>query len=150
MQIKKRYEINDPVWIHISSGKLTKGKVVDYFDLEHAGYPKTTEFYTIEIVTHIDPILEIRTWEQMSQDAKGPIGVYRLMKNSAETTKFLGKVGIELPASVDEETDALDPTPEQVNAAIERAERASKEMYNSPLTEKPKRFYKRKTTKKPS
>jgi hypothetical protein len=41
----------------------------------------------------------------------------------------------------------LDPTPEQVNAAIERAEQAKKMMYNPPAVDKPKRYYKKKPSK---
>ncbi len=154
MKIKKQYEMNDPAWIHLGNGKLTKGKVIDIFDLSHAGYDKDIEFYIVEVPTEIDPLLEVRTWENMSQDAKGPIGTYRTIREqSYSTKKFLGKVGIELPVNdveemleVNEETDPLDPTPEEVNAAIERAEKAKQMMYHSPV-EKPKRYFKKKTTK---
>jgi len=47
--------MNDTVWIHIGGPKLTKGKVIDIFDLEHAGYRKDMEFYIVEIQTGIDP-----------------------------------------------------------------------------------------------
>lgn len=153
MKIKKQYELKDTVWVHIGSNKLTKGKIVDYFDLEHAGYSKDTEFYVVEIQTGIDPILEIRTWEQISQDANGPIGAYRELKElDFATKKFLGKVGIELPVVTEEEKnefppvmdldkDPYDPTPEEINAAIERAERAKNDMYRGTgnIAEKPKK-----------
>lgn len=156
MTIKKQYELNDNTWIHIGDTKLSKGKVVDIFDLEHAGYSKDIEFYIIEIPTEIDPLLEVRTWSQMSQDAKGPIGAYREMGQNFSTKKFLGKVGIKIatdsqPSTITKEevkleiidgVDVYDPTPEEVNAAIERAERQRHDMYNRVTpTEKPKRFY---------
>ena len=156
MKIKKQYEMNEPAWIHLGNGKLTKGKVIDIFDLEHAGYSKEFEFYIVEIPTEIDPLLEVRTWENMSQDATGPIGMYRTLKeHTFSTKKYLGKIGIELPYSQEvntlgvqqEEFDVLDPTPEQVNAAIERAEQAKKMMYTSPAVDKPKRYYKKKPSK---
>lgn len=156
MKIKKQYEMNDPAWIHLGNGKLTKGKVVDIFDLEHAGYDKDIEFYIVEVPTEIEPLLEVRTWSNMSQDAKGPIGIYRDIKEqSFSTTKYLGKVGIELPPQrvsqetvTNDEVDPLDPTPEEVNAAIERAEQAKRMMYHGHTTsEKPKRYFKKKTTK---
>lgn len=138
--------MNDDAWIHLGGHKLSKGKVIDIFDLEHAGYNKDTEFYIIEVPTGIDPLLEVRTWEQMSQDSKGPIGAYRLLKDEIESKKALGKVGISLPIT-HEEADPLDPSPEEINAAIERAERAKQDMYRAPSS-KPKRFYKKRTAKK--
>lgn len=159
--IKKQYELNDIVWIHIGDSKLSKGKVIDIFDLEHAGYSKDTEFYIVAIPTEIEDLLEVRTWEQMSQDSKGPIGAYRTMRQEFATKKFLGKVGIKVPAEpavVKEEVvvgefgdglDIYDPTPEEVNAAIERAERQRHEMYNRVTpAEKPKRFYGKKKSEK--
>ncbi len=156
MKIKKQYEMKDPVWIHLGNGKLTKGTVIDIFDLAHAGYDKDMEFYIVEIPTEIEALLEVRTWETMSQDAKGPIGCYRTIKeHSFSTQRYLGKVGIELPkVQINEETilsddiDPLDPTPEEVNAAIERAENAKKMMYQVQTpADKPKRYFKKKTTK---
>ena len=160
MTIKKQYEMKDPAWIHLGNGKLTKGKVVDIFDLEHAGYDKNMEFYIIEIPTEIENLLEVRTWATMSQDAKGPIGAYGEIKEQQYATKkMLGKMGIELPIEVQtsqqeplleqpfDDSDPLDPTPEQVNAAIERAEQARRNMYQgTTATEKPKRFYSKKKT----
>jgi len=173
MKIKKQYEMNDEAWIHLGDGKLSKGKIVDIFDLEHAGYSKDIEFYIVEIPTEIDPLLEVRTWGQISQDAKGPIGAYRSIKQDIATKKFLGKVGIKVPmeatpevkqsaptpklketteelsAEFSEVLDIYDPTPEEVNAAIERSMRQNKEMYRvATLSEKPKRFYGKKKNEK--
>jgi hypothetical protein len=172
MKIKKQYELNEDAWIHLGGDRLSKGKVIDIFDLAHAGYSKDIEFYIIEIPTEIDPLLEVRTWEQMSQDPKGPIGAYRSIRQEIATKKFLGKVGIKIPpesqiekvqflpenTTVDiEETkteitevlDIYDPTPEEVNAAIERSIRQNKEMYRvNTLSEKPKRYYGKKKHEK--
>jgi len=155
MKIKKQYEMNETAWIHIGDGKLHKGKVIDIFDLEHAGYSKDIEFYIVELPSSIEPLLEVRTWSNMSQDAMGPIGAYREIKQGFSTKKYLGKMGLELPydqtapvlEGQQEDFDVLDPTPEQVNAAIERAEQAKKMMYNSPAVDKPKRYYKKKPSK---
>lgn len=145
MKTKKEYNLEDAAWIHLGNGKLHKGVIVDIFDLAHAGWSKDIEFYIVQVPTEIEPLLEVRTWEQISQDAKGPIGCYRTMNevNHAET-RFLGKVGITLPEAAVNHTqefeDVYDPTPEEVNAAIERAELAKKEMYTSgAVAPKPKR-----------
>lgn len=167
MKTKKQYELNDSVWIHIGDSKLSKGKVIDIFDLEHAGYSKDMEFYIVAVPTEIEDLLEVRSWETMSQDAKGPIGSYREMKQDFATKKFLGKAGIKIPvepqvvkettevttvveqSEIGDGLDIYDPTPEEVNAAIERAERQRKEMYHRVVPpEKPKRFYGKKKHEK--
>lgn len=145
MKTKKEYNLKEIVWIHLGNGKLHKGTIVDIFDLAHAGYPADSEFYIVEVPTEIDPLLEVRSWEQISQDVKGPIGCYRAMKEVGfAETRFLSKVGITLPETAVNHThdtdDVYDPTPEEVNAAIERAELAKKEMYtNGAVAPKPKR-----------
>lgn len=149
MKIKKQYELKDTAWIHLGNGKLHKGRVVDYFDLEHVGYPKSTEFYIVEIPTEIDPLLEVRTWEQMSQDSNGPIGAYRAIKEEYATGKFLGKIGIEVPfvapaptikIDVDPlESDEYDPTPEEIHAAMERAEKAHLDAFTLQPKAQPKK-----------
>lgn len=169
MEIKKQYEINEDAWIHLGNGKLHKGRVVDYFDLRHAGYPKDTEFYVIEIPTEIEPLLEVRTWEQISQDQKGPIGAYRQLKVGTHfaTVKSLGKVGISMPTAQpteiqidveksedsvenDEFSDIYDPTPEEVNAALERALGSRQPTYNTAtIKEKRKSYYRKKSDKRP-
>ena len=96
--------------------------------------------------------MEIRTWEQISQDANGPIGCYRMLREEINipTTRFLSKVGVVLPAgepttnmAANEDlhyADPLDPTPEEVNAAIERAEQANRDMYRGTVnSDKPKK-----------
>jgi len=171
MKIKKQYELNDEAWIHLGEGKLFKGKIVDIFDLVHAGYSKDIEFYIVEVPTEIDPLLEVRTWDTISQDAKGPIGAYRVIRQDIATKRFLGKAGIKMPiefkdekkepiaqpkppveeitTEISEALDIYDPTPEEVNAALERSMRQSKEMFRvTTLSEKPKRFYGKKKNEK--
>lgn len=74
--MKTEYAKGDPVWIHgIESGKLTKGKVLQKLDLSEHGY--TFDNYLIEIDTSVDPLLEVRCIMTMSEDEKGPIGLFR-------------------------------------------------------------------------
>jgi hypothetical protein len=155
MEIKKQYEINDDVWIHIGTGKLHKGKIVEYFDLGHIGRDRSTEYYVIEIPTSIEPLLEVRTWQEMSQDQKGPLACYRNMEDSAETFKKMGKLGIQMPVvdnSLSELLDDLepdDPTPEQVNAALERAVKSRQEVFTTATLKQPKkRTYRKKNERR--
>lgn len=161
MNIKKQYEINDDVWIHIGTGKLHKGKVVEYFDLGHIGRTRDIEYYVIEIPTSIEPLLEVRTWEEISQDSKGPIACYRNLGDEAETFKKLGKLGIEMPILDNSESiaeifddfgdyEAGDPTPEEVNAALDRAVKKTKDTFLvSPVNPVKKRNYRKKNERKP-
>jgi hypothetical protein len=155
MEIKKQYEINDDVWIHIGTGKLHKGKVVEYFDLGHIGRSRDIEYYVIELPTSIEPILEVRTWEEISQDAKGPLACYRNLKENAETFKKLGKLGIEMPIKQDilsevfDDCQDEDPTPEQVNAALDRSIKSRNDNFVSTLSNAPKkRVYRKKNERR--
>jgi hypothetical protein len=77
--MKTEYVKGDDVWIHLGvvPGKLSKGKVLEVLDLSEHGYG--FKHYVIEIETHIDPVLEIREPMTMSEDEKGPIGLFRSM-----------------------------------------------------------------------
>lgn len=155
MEIKKQYEINDDVWIHLGNGSLHKGTVVEYFDLGHIGRDRATEYYVIEVPSSIEPLLEVRTWKEISQDSKGPIAAYRELKEDYASFKKLGKVGIEIKAEgfsinqIDEIYDENDPSPEEVNAALERAVKARQEIFN-PSQNKPskKKYYRKKNERR--
>lgn len=135
--MKKEYNIKDRVWIHIGERNLTEGRVVEVIDLEHLneGHGKDSELYIIEIPTEIEPIYEVRCFDAISPDAAGPIQAYRKL-NAIKTNKYLGKVGIKLPVTLPDPLADLakeinddmnrddEPTPEQIHAAMERAEKA--------------------------
>jgi len=152
--MKTEYNIKDKVWIHLGERNLVEGRVVDIFDLHHVGYSKDREFYVIEIQTGIDNIFEVRDFEQISPDAKGPINLFRHIKDDmAKAKRFLKKVGIVLPV---DGTDPLEeftgdghdgmgsidedgPTTEQIHAAMDKS---LKDTAHAPLnlkSEKPKR-----------
>jgi hypothetical protein len=155
MDIKKQYEINDDVWIHIGTGKLHRGKVVEYFDLGHVGRNRDIEYYVIEIPTAIEPLLEVRTWQEMSQDSKGPLACYRNLQEGIETFKKMGKLGIEIPvvhnsiSDIFDDYEDSDPTPEQVNAALDRSVKARQNTFDTAIIKQPKRKnYRRKNERK--
>jgi hypothetical protein len=164
--MKKEYNLKDKVWIHIGERKLTEGRVVEIIDLEHLkeGHSPTREFYIIEIKTGIDDIYEVREFDQISPDARGPINMYRKMAGELNrANRMLKKIGIVLPdGNIDPELyndkfegdghDGMgsvddEPTPEQIHAAIEKSQLAAS---HSPLnlkTDKPKRrYFKKKKT----
>ena len=110
VKIKKTYKLGDSAWIYgISAGpgynRLTKGTVVHEMNID--GYADT--HYVIAISNGIQDLLEVRTWEEISQDDKGPIGSFReLLMNQPATQKKLLRTGMRLPD--------VDMNPEITNA----------------------------------
>ena len=143
--MKKEYNIKQKVWIHLGERSLVEGRVVEIIDLVHLkeGHTEDNELYIIEIETSIDPIYEVRSWEQISPEAKGPINLFRkIQKETKEVNRFLKKVGIVLPESTFNPTDnpedfvydddgnhVDEPTPEQIHAAMDRAEKANQDKF---------------------
>ena len=108
MKVKKKYKIGDKAWIYgISTGtgfnRPIEGTVVHQLEIE--GFYGT--HYVIAIDNEIETLLEIRSWETMSQDSKGPIGSFREnIKKYSAARKVLARTGLVLPFTDDEdETD---------------------------------------------
>lgn len=143
--MKKEYNLKQKVWIHIGERSLVEGRVVEIIDLVHLkeGHSEDNELYIIELSTGIEDIYEVRSWEQISPDAKGPINLFRnIQHETKEANRFLKKVGIVLPESTfnptenpedfvfDENGNHVDePTPEQIHAAMDRAEKANQDKF---------------------
>lgn len=153
MTTKKSYKVGDTVWIYgigRSNVKPTQGKVIKVVDLNDAGYT-IGPHYIIEVPTHIEPLLEVRTWHNISQDEKGPVGSFREIGNVESTIKFASTVGFAFDdnpvADADSEfDDEIDPN--IIHAALEKSQ---KDVEHAPLnlkSEKPaKRRHFRKKTK---
>jgi hypothetical protein len=144
--MKTEYNIKDTVWIHIGERRLVQGRVVEIIDLEHLeeGHDPENELYVIELKTGIDDVYEVRSYEEISPDEKGPISLFR-REGVKESNRKLKKIGMPLPDSVME----YEPTPEEIHAALQRSQDSSK---HPPLNtgRKPapkKRYFKKKVTK---
>lgn len=145
--MKTKYDIKDPVWIHIGERTLTQGRIVEIIDLQHLeeGHDPENELYVVELKTGIEDVYEVRNFEQISPDADGPIGLFR-KEDHRVTNRAMKKIGMPLPQGVmDFEYD--EPTPEQIHAAMERSQAAVQhDPINKPKKAAPKkRFYKKKT-----
>ena len=98
-QVKKEYKIGDNAWVYgVSSGagfnKPVKGKVVHAMEID--GFSGV--HYVVAIDTEIEPLLEVRTWETLSQDSKGPIGSFReALTKYSPARKLLSRTGLILP-----------------------------------------------------
>lgn len=109
--MKKFYDIKDKVWIHIGEQSLVEGRVVEIIDLAHLNenYDPHKELYIIEIPSSIEPIYEVRTFEQISPDATGPLNLYRELGFDVNTgNRVLKKIGITLPENA---LQSLPPEP---------------------------------------
>jgi hypothetical protein len=129
--MKKEYNIKDKVWIHLGERKLVEGRVVEIIDLVHLkeGHSPDRELYIIELKTGIDDIYEVRDYDQISPDAKGPINLFRRTKDvSTENQRYLKRVGIQLPIDTAIpltellEDDEDGPSTEEIHAALAMAD----------------------------
>lgn len=121
MTIKKEYNIGDDVWIYgisiTHNNKITKGNVISILDLSDQGYTDT--HYVIAVPTEIEPLLEIRTWHNISQDETGPVGMFREIRNDLTPTfKKIIQLGVN---SGNTEVDDEDPTPDEILKALEKS-----------------------------
>jgi hypothetical protein len=110
---KKIYKIGDSAWVYgiaVGSGynRLVEGRVIHSMEL-----PNYSDIhYVVAISNGIEDLLEIRTWGNISQDDKGPIGSFReLLMNRPTEQKVLLQTGMRLPGGelnpdfVDDEQD---------------------------------------------
>ena len=130
MMTKKTYNIKDAVWIHgvNNNVQLTKGRVIATVDLTAAGYDADHVHYVIAVATDMTDLLEIRTWETISQDSSGPVGGIR---NAVDETcqpamhKKAQQLGYQYASDAAVVEDYTDPTPDEIHAAMARSEQAA-------------------------
>lgn len=146
MTVKKKYNVGDTVWIYgvnRTNVKSTQGTVVKAFNIE--GYNDL--HYVVAIPTEIEPLLEIRTWQTISQSKDGHVGSLREAFSDPDAShKMLARTGMAI-ISVDETEDdeSLDSfaeddiSPDAIHAALEKSKQ---DVTHAPLnlkSEKPKR-----------
>jgi hypothetical protein len=150
MTVKKQYNIGDTVWIYginRSNVKPVQGTIVKVVDLSDAGYSDGPH-YVISVPTHIESLLEIRTWHNISQDSQGPVGSLRELGNVESTIKFASTLGFAFdddPESDTDDEEEIDPN--IIHAALEQGQEAVKLQPLSLKQEKPKRRYFKKKIK---
>jgi hypothetical protein len=145
MTVKKKYNVGDTVWIYgiqRDNVKSTQGTVVKAFTIE--GYNEV--HYVVEIPTEIEPLLEIRTWQTISQTADGHVGSLREAFSDPDAAhKMLSRTGMSVISLDDEENDDTgsfaedDISPDAIHAALEKSRQ---DVSHGPLnlkSEKPKR-----------
>jgi hypothetical protein len=150
--MKKEYNTRDQVWIHMGERNLVEGRVVDIIDLVHLkeGHSADNELYIIEVKTGIEDVYEVRTFDQISPDARGPINLFRKQVDAVENNRLLKKIGMPIPlvgTTLEEALaldDEMDIDPDVIHAALDSSLRNSTHQPLD-LKEKPKKrnFYKR-------
>ena len=128
MTIRQKYNIGETVWIYgiyVRNDVPVAGRIIHRFNLNFENFDSSVEHYVIAVDSHIEPLVEVRTWETISQDEHGPVGGLRGLGNTADR-KVLAKTGFDLGdfyMEADEDLD--DPTPEQIYAAMERSQQTA-------------------------
>lgn len=143
MAVKKSYNVGDSAWIYginRSNTKSVHGKVIKVVDLSESGYT-IGDHYIIEIPTHIEPILEVRTWHNISQDATGPVGSLRELGNFESTIKFAGTVGFAFDDNplLDSDIEDDGPSADEIHAALDQSLKNTEHAPLNLKSEKPKR-----------
>lgn len=154
MTVKKKYNVGDTAWIYgvsRTNATSTQGTVVKAFNIE--GYSNT--HYVVEIPTEIEPLLEIRTWQTISQTKDGHVGSLReAFEDPDAARKMLARTGMAV-ISVDEEEfegdghDGMgsvadeddDISPDAIHAALEKSQHDSSHAPLNLKDNKPKRRY---------
>jgi hypothetical protein len=157
MTVKKKYNVGDTVWIYgvqRNNDKSTQGTVVKSFNIE--GY--NDMHYVVSIPTEIEPLLEIRTWQTISQTKDGHVGSLREAFSDPDAAhRMLARTGVSFVSDADEDYDGDghdgmgstlddfykedDISPEAIHAALEKSKLDAS---HSPLNLKdanPKRRY---------
>ena len=159
MNVKKKYNVGDTVWIYgISKNniKSTQGTILKVFTIDYDGFNKEPH-YVIGIPTEIEMLLEIRTWHTISQTKDGHVGSIRdAFSNPDAAHKMLSRTGMAVISDdeeLNEESDRFEEhmadedevSPEEIHAALEQSQ---KDGEHGPLVTKPNKarrpYYKKK------
>jgi len=142
MTVKKKYNVGDTVWIYgvsLTNVKSTQGTVIKAFTIE--GYNDL--HYVVSIPTEIESLLEIRTWQTISQSAGGHVGSLREAFSDPDAAhKMLSRTGMAVISEDEAETEEDDTgsfaeddiSPEAIHAALEKSQQNSS---HGPLNLKP-------------
>ena len=157
MTVKKKYNIDDTVWIYgITNGKSTEGKIVQCFNVNYKDWDQDIVHYVVAIPTEIEYLLEVRTWETISQSKDGRVGSLReAFENPDAAHKMLSRTGMIIISteeskdnnhiSIDNLSDEDDISSDAIHAALEKSQKdASHGPLNFKDTKPKRRYFKKK------
>jgi hypothetical protein len=120
MKVKTEYSVGDTVWIYGvgDNTKPTKGTVVKSFTIDYEGFNQEPH-YVIAVPTHIEYLIEVRTWHTISQDENGPVGSLRSIGSLEATNKLAARTGY----IYDPDSHYVDDSPstDEINAALAKS-----------------------------
>lgn len=127
MTVKKKYAVGDTVWIYgITNGKSTEGKIVQTFTIKQEGWNQDIH-YVVAVPTEIEYLLEVRTWETISQTKGGRVGALREVFDDPDAAhRMLARTGmaiISTDETVSDGTDEDDPSTDEIHAALEKSQK---------------------------
>jgi len=129
MTVKKLYNIGDTVWIYgVSNGKSTEGKVVQTFAVDQEGWDPDMVHYVIAVPTEIEYLLEVRTWETISQTKDGHVGSLReVFKDPDAGIRLMRRTGVDLTSEgdFDQHDEDDDISADAIHAALEKSKKDS-------------------------
>ena len=154
MTVKKKYNVGDTVWIYgvqRNNDKSTQGTIVKSFNIEG----QNDMHYVVSIPTEIEPLLEIRTWQTISQTKDGHVGSLREAFSDPDAAhRMLARTGVKFVSDADEDytgdghddmgsfaDEEDDVSADAIHAALEKSKQ---DVSHAPLnlkSEKPKRRY---------
>ncbi|MFH1657913.1 MAG: hypothetical protein ABIG35_01245 [Pseudomonadota bacterium] len=70
------YDIGRVVWIAMGVPRLIQGTIVHKFKLAEREHPIEWQ-YVVEVPTHVDIVLELRSWQTISEAAEGPLNIFK-------------------------------------------------------------------------
>ena len=135
MTVKTKYNIDDTVWIYgITNGKSTEGKIVQWFNVNYKDWDQDIVYYVVAIPTEIEYLLEVRTWETISQSKDGRVGSLReAFENPDAAHKMLSRTGMIIISteeskdnnhiSIDNLSDEDDISSDAIHAALEKSQK---------------------------
>lgn len=145
MTVKKQYSIGDTVWIYgVSNGKSTRGTVIQTFTVDQENWDPNRVYYVIAIPTEIEYLLEVRTWETISETADGHVGSLReVFEDPDAGLRQMRRTGVDLVSQgdFDQHDDEDDISPEAIHAALEKSQKDSSHQPLVIKDTKPRRHY---------
>ena len=152
MTVKKKYNIDDTVWVYgITNGKSTEGKIVQWFNVNYKDWDQDIVHYVVAIPTEIEYLLEVRTWETISQSKDGRVGSLReAFENPDAAHKMLSRTGmiiISTEESKDNNHISIDNLSDEddISSALEKSQKdASHGPLNFKDTKPKRRYFKKK------
>ena len=137
MTVKKQYNIGDIVWIYgITNGRSTKGTVIQTFTVDQDNWDPNRVHYVISVPTEIEPLLEVRTWETISETKDGHVGSMRdAFSDPDASIKMIRRTGLAVTSDGNfDYSEEDDISPDEIHAALDASQLPRNDVIFKPVT----------------